>query len=151
MDEKIIKDKIEKSLEIICLLYKENLITDAYIVGSVAAGTARKESDIDIMIINPIFIRLGEFPPSPKVIPPSIGERTKRSELFRSKIVNSLKSIGVEFKEIYYKGTLLWFQLYKDEMFHIVTSSEQPFEKEDTIKIDKDLCSTQYFKQVKES
>jgi predicted nucleotidyltransferase len=142
MDEKIIKHKIEKSLEIICPLYKEILITDAYIVGSVARGTAKKESDIDIMIINPIFAewRLGEFPPSPKIIPSSISEKTKRVELFRASIVNLLTSIGVEFKEINYKGALLWFQLYKGELFHISTSSEPP-EKEASIKIDKDLCS----------
>ncbi len=36
MDDKIIQDKIERSLEIICPLYRENLITDAYIIGSVA-------------------------------------------------------------------------------------------------------------------
>lgn len=41
--------------EFICQLYRDNLITDAYIIGSTAKGTAKKESDIDILLINPKF------------------------------------------------------------------------------------------------
>lgn len=48
MDEDIIKNKIEKAIDLICQLYKAEIITDAIIIGSVAKGTARKDSDIDI-------------------------------------------------------------------------------------------------------
>ena len=50
-----IKNKIEKSIEIICTLYKNQLITDGYIIGSVAKETAKKESDIDLVLVNPRF------------------------------------------------------------------------------------------------
>jgi predicted nucleotidyltransferase len=53
MSDELLQDKIEKSIEIICPLYREKLITDAYIIGSLAKGTMKKESDIDILIINP--------------------------------------------------------------------------------------------------
>ncbi len=40
--DNIIQTKIEKSIELICQLYKDNLITDAYIIGSIVKGTAKK-------------------------------------------------------------------------------------------------------------
>ena len=121
MDERIIKDKIEKALKIICPLYRKDLITGAYIVGSVAKGTAREESDIDIVIINPIFLNASDFPPSPIILPYTESEEEKERESLRLYIVNILKDIGVEFKEIMIKDFPLWYQLYKDEIFHIMT------------------------------
>ena len=50
--DKILRTKIQKSLEIICLLYNNDLITDAYIVGSIVEGTATQYSDIDINTVD---------------------------------------------------------------------------------------------------
>ncbi len=47
--------KITKALELICSLYQQNLITESYIIGSVANGTAKEDSDTDIYLINPDF------------------------------------------------------------------------------------------------
>ena len=51
MDENIIKYKIEIAVDLICKLYSKEIITDTVLFGSVAEGTARKESDIDIYIV----------------------------------------------------------------------------------------------------
>lgn len=127
MDEKLTKGKIEKSLEIICPLYRENLITEAYIVGSVATGNAREESDIDIIIINPDFI-WGHAYISPLPIEESIisllSEKEKRRESLTLKIIKKLNDIGVEFKAISRKGDLFWYQLYKGELFHMIPFNE---------------------------
>ena len=49
MDEDIIRKKIENAIDLICQLYKHNIITDALITGSVARGTVKKESDRKII------------------------------------------------------------------------------------------------------
>ena len=108
MDQDIIREKIEKSIELICPLYKNGLIDGAYIIGSVAKGTAKKESDIDIVIICDME-----------------GVDLDPDDIYAKKIVNALKDIGVEFKYItIYKykeeGTSFWYQLYKGELFHIL-------------------------------
>lgn len=131
MDDKIIQDKIEKSLKIICPLYKENLITDAYIIGSVAKGMAREESDIDILIINSLFeAYLEELNPDGGL------ENIK-------KVVDKLKGIGVQFKLVErrkeFGATKFWYEIYKDELFHImpqrVFMNSLP-----SIQITKDIC-----------
>ncbi len=149
MDEDIIKYKIEKAIDLICQLYKSKIITDVFIVGSVAKGTARKESDIDIYLINPLFKELveveplfeGQFLPlSPRL------EETEIEELLATwraniDLVNILKNIGVEFKQIERKDEIFWYQLYRGELFHLMTRDRSnPFIIEEGIKITKDLC-----------
>lgn len=130
MDDKIIQDKIERSLEIICPLYRENLITDAYIIGSVAKGTAKRESDIDILMINPLFeAYLEELSPDEEL------ENIK-------KLVNKLKDIGVQFKLIAKEKEVIfnfWYQLYKDELFHIMPQ-RYFIDSLSHIRITEDLC-----------
>lgn len=130
MDDKIIQDKIERSLEIICPLYRENLITDAYIIGSVAKGTAKRESDIDILIINPLFeAYLEELSPDEEL------ENIK-------KVVDKLKDIGVQFKLIAKEKEVIfnfWYQLYKDELLHIMPQ-RYFINSLSHIRITEDLC-----------
>ena len=132
MDDKITQDKIERSLEIICPLYRENLITDAYIIGSVAKGTAKKESDIDILIINPLFeAYLEELSPDEEL------ENIK-------KVVDKLKDMGVQFKLIAKEKEVIfnfWYQLYKDELFHIMPQ-RYFINSLSHIRITEDLCRT---------
>ena len=130
MDDKIIQDKIERSLEIICPLYRENLITDAYIIGSVAKGTAKRESDIDILIINPLFeAYLEELSPDIEL------ENIK-------KLVDKLKDMCVQFKLIKKEKVIIfefWYQLYKDELFHLMPQ-RYFIDSFSHIRITEDLC-----------
>jgi predicted nucleotidyltransferase len=143
MDEIIIKNKIEKSLEIICPLYKHNLITDAYIIGSVARGEATMESDIDLVVINPDFIMgASDLPPT---LPFNtyldiISEKEMKRNQLREQIVYRLKSLGVEFKFIRRKEDYEWYQSYKDELFHIVPAFQ--LENLPNIRLSKDLCDS---------
>lgn len=128
-----IKNKIEKSIEIICVLYKNQLITDGYIIGSVAKGTAKKESDIDLILVNPRF-EFSTLSLSPHYDMEEIG-----------KVVNLLKSMKVEFKLIErekkeYKEKE-WYQIYKDELFHIsIVLMNLDIKKEESLRITKDIC-----------
>lgn len=139
MQDEIISQKLEKSLELICQLYKDNLITDAYIVGSLVKGTARKESDIDIIIINPLLLNAADLPPKPTVLPYTQSEEEKITESLSLEIVRVLQNIGVEFKEIYLKDIILWYQLYKEELFHIMTRNEYLIESPN-IRITRKMC-----------
>ena len=139
MDEDIIKYKIEKAIDLICQLYKADIITGAIIIGSVAKGTARKESDIDIYIINPGFLNAADLPPSRTILPYSPSEEEEKTELLRSQVVDILKNIGVEFKELRIKDIPLWYQLYGGELFHLMTRDRiNPFME--GIEITRDLC-----------
>jgi predicted nucleotidyltransferase len=139
--DEIVIIRIEKSIELICHLYRHGLITDAYIVGSLAKGTSRKESDIDIIIINPILLSASDIPPIPTILPYSQSEEEKLVELLQLSITGVLQDIGVEFKEMYLKDIKLWYQLYKEEIFHIMTSNYfkglTPY-----IQITRDLCNS---------
>lgn len=139
MRDEIIREKIEKSLELICSLYKNDLITDAYIVGSFAKGTARKESDIDIIIINPLLLNAADMPPIPTILPYTQSEEEKRTESLRLEIANVLQNIGVEFKELSLKDIILWYQLYKEELFHIMTRNNSLIESPN-IQITRKMC-----------
>lgn len=124
---KIIRNRIQKSLDIIQLLYKNDLITDAYIVGSVAEGTANQYSDIDINIINPLFeiqnlIDLRPIEPSPNI----------------KKVIDQLKDIGVKFKIIKRKNLEIWYQLYRSELFHIVLAKDEKYTIKPRIHITRD-------------
>ena len=96
--DNIISTKIEKSVELICQLYKDNLITDAYIIGSTATWSAKKESDIDIVIINPKFEFNLEY-----LNPDEESENLK-------KIIDKLKNIGIQFKLVE-KKTFVTFRI----------------------------------------
>lgn len=141
MDEDIIRQKIEKTIDLVCKLYKHNIITDAIITGSVAKGTARKESDIDIYIINLSFTETADIPPETFIYQFLKKEEIKK---FRSDIelAKTLKDIGVEFKQIERKGEVFWYQLYKGELFHLMTRKMiNPFME--GMKVTKDLCPDQ--------
>jgi predicted nucleotidyltransferase len=133
MDDKIIQDKIERSLEILCNLYRENLITDAYIIGSVAKGTSRKESDIDMLLINPSFeVNMEDLNPDEEL------ENIK-------KVIDKLKDMDVQFKMITKEKEFIfnfWYQLYKGELFHIMPQ-KYFFNSLPHIRIPKDLCQNQ--------
>lgn len=140
MDEDIIKYKIERAIDLICQLYKAETITDAFIIGSVAKGTARKESDIDILIVNPGFLNAADLPSSPTILPFTPSEEEEKTELLKEQIVDILKNIGVEFKELYIKDMFLWYQLYRGELFHLITRDRiNPFIE--GIEITRDLCT----------
>jgi len=143
MNEDIIRYKIQKVVDFICPLYREDLISGAFIVGSVAKGTARKESDIDIIIVNPILHNAADLPPIPTVLPYTPSEEEDMTELLRSQIVDVLKSFGVEFKEIYKKDMSLWHQFYNGEIFHVMTRKDIKYLMHDFkeyIEITMDLC-----------
>lgn len=139
--DKILQNKIEKTIEIVCPLYRKKLITEAYIVGSVAKGTTRKESDIDIILINPIFLRAADMPPMRIVLPYSSSEEEDKRELVRLNIADTLKNVGVEFKEIRIKEFSLWYQFYKGEMFHLMSAPDaKNIKMEESIEINDGLC-----------
>jgi predicted nucleotidyltransferase len=143
MDENLIKEKIEKSLDIICPLYKLNLIEQAFIVGSVAKGTAHKGSDIDIIIVNPIMHNAADLAPISPVLPYNPDKEEVIIESLRVKIVDLLENMGVEFKEIYKKDMHLWHQLYNGEIFHLMTRKDVRFlliDFKEYIEITKDMC-----------
>ncbi len=139
MQDEIIRQKIEKSIQLICPLFRHNLITDAYIVGSLIKGTAREESDIDIIIINPLLLNAADMPPIPIVLPYTQSEEEKLTELLRLEIAKVLQNIGVEFKEIYLKDIILWYQLYEGELFHIMTRNNYLIESPN-IQITRKMC-----------
>ncbi len=144
MNDTIRRDKIKKSMNIICRLFDKNQITDAYIVGSVAKGDIKKESDIDVVVINPIlnpiFPISADLPPF-KSLSSKPNKDERKSEELRMKIVDTLKDdIGVEFKELSRKdGVSFWYQTYKGDIFHIMTARGKEFIK-DGINIDRRVC-----------
>ena len=140
MQDEIIRQKIEKSIELICPLYKNDLITDAHIVGSLVKGTARKDSDIDIIIIHPLLLNAADIPPIPTVLPYTQSEEEKITESLSLEIARVLQNIGVEFKEIYLKDIILWYQLYKGEIFDIMTRNKYDIESPN-IQITRDMCN----------
>lgn len=110
--DQIIYNKLEIAVELICRLYKQDLITDAYIVGSVVRGTAKETSDIDIYVINPEFKK--------HII--SVDPEQKEESV--KKLVDYLKTIGVEFKLLPKGDIEHWYQFYKGEPFHVMYSHE---------------------------
>lgn len=110
--DQIIYNKLEIAVELICRLYKQGLITDAYIVGSVVRGTAKETSDIDVYVINPDFKK--------QII--SVGPEQKEESV--KKLVDYLKTIGVEFKLLPKRDIEHWYQFYKGEPLHMMYSNE---------------------------
>jgi predicted nucleotidyltransferase len=121
----ILKEKLESSIDLICKLYEYNIITNAYIFGSVAKGTVTKESDIDIYLINPAFHNIDDI---------------FRSPLTNFELIIILENIGIEFIEISRKGLKpTTYQLYKGELFHLLTRDRvNPFME--GMEIKRDLC-----------
>lgn len=129
-------NKLEKTTELLCLLYRQNLITEAYIVGSVARGAVEEKSDIDIFIINP------EFEETNTQLFPDIEHYNIK------KLADYLKSINVKFEKLDIptketKETLgLYFQIYKDETFHIMYSNKfESMESDEYLKITRTYCN----------
>ena len=107
-----------------------------------AKGTARKESDIDIIIVNTILHNAADLPSISTVLPYSPNEEEKKIELLRSQIVDVLKSFGVEFKKIYKKDMSLWHQFYNGEIFHVMRKDIKYLmhDFKEYIEITRDLC-----------
>ena len=136
--DKIICNKLEKTTELISLLYRQDLITDAYILGSVARGTVKNKSDIDIFVINP------EFEETNTQLFPNV-------EHFNiKKVVDYLKSINVKFEKLDVptkctpiKDTFgFYFQIYKDEIFHIMYGNQfGSIESNEYMKITRSYCN----------
>ena len=125
--------KIEKALELVCPLFKDGLITDAYLVGSIAEGKATNFSDIDINLINPLF----EINPSFPVF--DLMPEEKYSPNIK-KIVDYLKQFGIEFKMIKRKNIDFWYQFYKGELFHIMLTKDEKDTLMPRFQITKELC-----------
>lgn len=130
---KIICDKLEKTAEFVSLLYRQDLITEAYIVGSVSRGIIEDKSDIDIFLINPKFEETNT-----QLFPDAEHYNIK-------KLIDYLKSINVKFEklDIPIKETFgFYFQIYKDEIFHIMYSSKyESMESNEYLKITKTYCN----------
>lgn len=130
---KIICNKLEKTTELISLLYRQGLITDAYILGSVARGMAGNKSDIDLFLINP------KFEETNVQLFPDV-------EHFNiKKMADYLKSINVKFEklDIPTKETFgFYFQIYKNEIFHIMYGNKlESIESNEYMKITRSYCN----------
>ena len=131
--DKIICSKLKKTTEFISLLYRQDLITEAYIVGSVSRGVINDKSDIDIFLINP------KFEETDTQLFPDVEHYNIK------KLIDYLKSINVKFEKLDAptKDTFgFYFQIYKDEIFHIMYSSKyESMESNEYLKITKTYCN----------
>ena len=131
--DKIIYNKLERAVELISLLYRQDLITKAYIVGLVARGVAKDKSDIDIFLIDPRFEETNT-----QLLPDVEHYNIK-------KLIDYLKSINVKFEKLNIptKETFgFYFQIYKDEIFHIMYSDKfESIESNEYLKITKAYCN----------
>lgn len=147
---KINIDKLTKAFELVCPLYNEGLITEALIVGSVAKGTAKEDSDIDIYLINP------KFNDSNTQLSIDVYDEYKLysvdvpiehyEEVFNMPVINIYKYLDKMRVEFIYgrneeKGTM-WHQLYKDEIFHFMYDYESDSIKKggEYIEITEEMC-----------
>ncbi len=136
--------KITKAFELICPMFKENLIEQAFIVGSVAKGTAKKESDIDIYLINSKF-KEQKYTHDIQLIS-NIDEidinKDVDENIHITKILDALRNLSVEFKYLSSKHDMLWFGIYKNEIFHFMYDyeSESIMKGGDYIEITNELC-----------
>jgi predicted nucleotidyltransferase len=137
---KITQDKIMKAIELVCPLLREKLIIEAYIVGSVAKGTARVDSDIDLYLINPDFKKQKDSYNIHLIPEPILDDETYN--LYTNNIIEVLKNLGATPKYLKTKHEMLWMYLYKDEIFHFMYDYESESIKSagEYIEIDKDLC-----------
>ncbi len=130
-------NKITKAFELICPMFKENLIEEAFIVGSVAKGTAREDSDIDIYLINSKFEKFYHS----GLIDLQPGMKMDVSEY--PKMIDYLIEISCEPKLIEYKNEQKIYWIYKKEKFHILHDYESESIKKggEYIEITKELCN----------
>jgi len=143
---KINQDKIILSIELVCPMLKKKLITEAFIVGSVAKGTAKPESDIDIYLINPDFKK--QLPGSKYDVQlvPSFSKNIEdniEGNIYTDKIVQLLIDNGVEFKWLLTKHRNLWQCLYKNEIFHFMYDYESESIKKagEYLEITEEICN----------
>ncbi len=131
--DQIIYNKPEKAIELICLLYGQNIITDAYIIVPVTKGTTEKTSDIDIFVINP------EFEETNTQLFPDIEHYNIK------KLVNYLKSINIKFEKLDIPEKEIfefYFQIYKNDIFRIMYSNKfEPMESNEYLKITRSYCN----------
>lgn len=132
-------NKITKTFELVCPMFKENLIEQAFIVGSVAKGNVKEDSDIDVYLINPLFEY--QFNTHQIDLPPS----HHKDDIYIKKITDKLKDLNVEYHYISRETKIMeemWFWLYKDEIFHFMYDYESESIKKggEYIEITKDLC-----------
>jgi len=131
---KINQDKILKAIELVCPLLKNDLIEEAYVVGSVAKGTAKVESDVDVYLINSKFEGYDT-----QLYSDSFRENVK-------KVIDHLKNRGIEFRKIETKKQNLirnfYYQIYKNEIFHFMYDYESESVKDagEYIEINDELC-----------
>ena len=130
-------NKIIKTFEFVCPLFKEELINEAYIVGSVAIGTAKKESDIDIVLYNPHFEQEMEC----------LNTNDEHTDKYLIKLINKLNEyIDKTVHKVEYKLSFsndFYYQLYKDELFHLMITNEKEYiikKCGEYIEITKELC-----------
>ncbi len=125
--EEIVQDKLQSGIELICQLYKGGFIDDAFIVGSVAKGTAYASSDVDILILNPLF--------------PSLSELYQDHQNQKVKdVVRFLEDIGTKFVS----PRDILFQIYHDEVFqiHTIKTIDEVYNTlGPNIRISKDYCT----------
>ncbi len=140
---KVTINKIVKSLELVCPIFKKNLITEAFIVGSAAKGNAREDSDIDIYLINLDFKKQKDTH-NIQLVPEAMLENENEENIYTNKIVDCLMNLGVQFKylETKYKD-FVWYQFYKDEQFHFMYDYESESIKKvgEYIEITEELCN----------
>jgi predicted nucleotidyltransferase len=143
---KITIDKIVKAVELVCPMLKQNLIFQAFIVGSVAKGTVKEDSDIDIYLVNPDFKkqRLGSRYGVELV--PSFSENIEddtEGNIYTDKIVKLLINLEAKFKWLPSKHGNLWQELYKNEIFHFMYDYESESIKKagEYIEITEELCN----------
>lgn len=132
-------NKILKTLELICPLYINNLITNAYIIGSIAEGIVDEEFPIELILQSPLVIR-HTF----KIFPGS-------HDYAINKIAKYLKNtMGVKFyrikldeedEEEYKEEDEEWIMEYKNEYFYTQIFDKYIPEKDKPIMmITRNLC-----------
>lgn len=133
---KINQDKILKAIELVCPMLKENLIEEAYIVGSVAKGTARIDSDIDLILYN------SNFKGSMISFDVDFDDEYILNvvEYLNNKTENMIRKKETKYGIIHDFN----YQLFKNELFHIMTTYEKEYivkREGEYIEIDEELCN----------
>jgi len=138
---KINIDKITKTFELTCPLLKQNLVHQIFIVGSVSKGTAKEDSDIDVILYNQNFEHNLEC----------LDTNIKYTDKFLIKLVDKLNEcIDETVHKIEYKHKIrndFYYQKYKHELFHFMITNEKDYiikyDKE-YIEITEELCNEVY-------